>query len=223
MPLYERLTGEDPTLVKLPVHAFMASLGEYSRGKMTQQQVINAFNLDSGEQAELQTLAGKIINPPEVYPLAGYLALTNIGITYDATGPAKGLGFLLVETAGVTLLRWQVRWNKIGTGTLSWQLWDETNGLEVARVDDAAAAGDNRVQTVDVTPTPSPMVPGQRILRVRCKSTTSTDDPVYYGSCLALSRVERLTSAELHEVLLLGEGRVVPLNSAALVRTRLGV
>jgi hypothetical protein len=222
MALYDKLLGYDPGGIKLMVHAFMASLGEYARGKMTAQQVIAAFNLDATEQAEAQTLANKVINAPEVYPLGGYCVLTNVGTAYDTTQAAKGLGYLLVETVGINALRWNVRWAKVGTGTLSWQLWDETNGSEIARIDDTAAAGDNHTQTVDVTP-PNPLSAGQRVLRVRCKSTVGTDDPVYYGSCLALTRVERLTTQELHEVLLLGEARVPPLDSVAAVRNRLGV
>jgi hypothetical protein len=222
MALYDKLLGYDPGGIKLMVHAFMAALGEYARGKMTGPQIITAFGLDAAEQTEAQIIASKVINAPEVYPLGGYCVITNIGTAYDATQPSKGLGYLLVETAGVTLLQWNVRWAKVGTGTISWQLWDETNGVEIGRIDDTAAAADNRSQTLSINPA-APLGPGQRVLRVRCKSTVGTDDPVYYGSCLALTRVERLTTQELHEVLLLGEARIPPLDSVAAVRTRLGV
>ena len=99
MGLYERLCGtEEP---KLPIHQFMAALGEHDRGKMTRDQVVFAFSLSAAEQVELDTLIGKILNPPEVYNLGNYTLLTNVGSAYDAIQPAKGLGILYIETAGV--------------------------------------------------------------------------------------------------------------------------
>lgn len=220
MGLYERLAGTESE--KISSHAFMAALGEFDRGKMTSQQVINAFTLSSGEQTELTTLLSKFVIPPEVVSMGGYTVLTNVGATYDSSGPAKGLGFVRLETAGITGLEWHVRWNKIGTGTLSFQLWNETDGTELGVINDAAAAGDNRSQTLTITPG-SPLDAGMKVLRVRAKSTVVADDPVYYGSTLRIRRVEKMTSVELHEVLLLAREVIAPLNTVAALKSRLGV
>jgi hypothetical protein len=56
MALYDKLLGYDPGGIKLMVHAFMAALGEYARGKMTGPQIITAFGLDAAEQTEAQII-----------------------------------------------------------------------------------------------------------------------------------------------------------------------
>lgn len=106
------------------------------------------------------------------------VTLTNVGATYDAIAASKGLGFALIDFSGVSSVVFTVRYNKIGTGTLSWQLWNETDSMQIGVIDDAAAAGDNkRLQaTVSVALT------GVKEVRVRCKSTVATDDPIFYGS-----------------------------------------
>jgi hypothetical protein len=72
--------------------------------------------------------------------------------------------------------------NKAGTGTQSWQLWNETDGTQVAVIDDAAAVGDNKI----LTTTAGVNLSGLKKIRVRAKSTTAADDPVYYGACAVL-------------------------------------
>jgi hypothetical protein len=220
MPLYDRLLGYSGT--KIRVHAFMGALGERARGKLTDQQVINAFTLDVGEQAELATLLGKVVVPPESISLGGYLTLTNVGATYDAIAASKGLGHVRVETAGINAVELLVRYDKVGTGTLTFQLWNETTGLEVGALNDAAAAGNGKVLSgvVDFTP---PLGPGTADLRVRCKSTVAADDPNYYGSSLRVRRVDLLGAEVIHQILLMGESRVPPYDSVAAVTTRLGV
>lgn len=106
------------------------------------------------------------------------VTLTNVGSAYDTTAASRGLGIQDIEFTGVTQIIFRVRVNKIGTGTQSWQLWNETDNAEVARIDDTSAAGDNKnlVTTVNVSLT------GIKTLRVRAKSTVSTDDPVFYGA-----------------------------------------
>lgn len=110
--------------------------------------------------------------------------LTNVGTAYDAIAASKGLGFQEIDFTGVTSLTFRCRWNKVGTGTLSWQLWNETDSTELARIDDAAAAGDNKTNAVTVTPG----LTGIKIVRVRAKSTVAADDPVYYGSSVRVVR-----------------------------------
>ena len=108
------------------------------------------------------------------------ITLTNVGSSYDAIAAARGLGLQDVNMTGVTQIVFRVRVNKLGTGTQSWQLWNETDGSEIARIDDASVAGDNKnlVTTVNVNLT------GIKTLRVRAKSTVATDDPIFYGASI---------------------------------------
>lgn len=112
------------------------------------------------------------------------MVLTNVGAAYDTIAPAKGLGFAEVDFTGVTRVDFTVNVNKVGTGTQSWQLWNVTDGAQLAVIDDAAAAGDNKVLTVGVT---SNLPTGVKRIRVRAKSTIAADDPVLYGAALRLT------------------------------------
>jgi hypothetical protein len=199
----------------------MAALGEFERGQLTQSQISTMFGLDAGEQTELATLAVKIIGLPEAYPMGGFVTLTNVGASFDAILAAKGLGFVAVDVTGITQATLRIRYNKIGTGTLSWQLFNDTDAVQLAIGTDAVA-GDNK--TIDLVATPgTPLTGGVKLLRPRVLSSVATDDPVYYGSCLFVRRAARLASEDLHEVLLLGEQKVAPYNTVALIKTRLGV
>lgn len=219
MALIERLMGlETP---KMHVHQFMAALGEIERSKMTAQQAVNGFSLNTEEQTEATSLIAKIVSPLETIAMGGFLTLTNVGTAYDSINAAVGLGFCRIECAGITAFEFRIGMNRNGSaGTVSWQLWDETNSVEAARIDDASGAGNKFVQTQQSV---GPLAAGIRIFRVRCKSTTGTDDPIYYGSNLLLRRVGIMTSETLHEVLLLAESRMAPYDSASAVRTRLGL
>lgn len=106
------------------------------------------------------------------------VTLTNVGANYDTTAASRGLGIQDIDFTGIAQVVFRVRVNKIGTGTQSWQLWNETDGAEIARIDDAAAAGDNKnlVTTVVVA------LIGVKTVRVRAKSTVAGDDPVFYGA-----------------------------------------
>ncbi len=115
--------------------------------------------------------------------LGGFATLTNIGASYDATAAAKGLGFAVVDFTNVSAVDFTVHVNKVGSGTQSWQLWNETDAAQLAVIDDAAAAGDNKVLTTTVT---GLALSGMKKIRVRAKSTTAADDPVYYGGCAVL-------------------------------------
>lgn len=114
--------------------------------------------------------------------LGGFTACTNIGAAYDATNPAKGLGCATVDFTNCTSLLFVVRVNKVGTGTQSWQLWNETDGTELAVLNDAGAAGDRELST-----TVAVNLSGLKKIRVRGKSTVAADDPNYFGSHIALS------------------------------------
>jgi len=219
MSLYTRLIGLDQP--KIAVHSFMSYLGEIERGKLTESAAATAFGLSAGEQTELATLVTKVIAPPEFYPMGALVTLTNVGTAYDGIAAAKGLGFVGLNVNGITQVIFRVRYNKVGAGTLSWQLWNETDTSELGVIDDASAAGDNKDNSVTITPG-SPLSGGVKLIRPRVKSTTASDDPVYYGSCLLVRRVERMTSQELHEVLCLAEHGEAYATEAVL-KTRLGV
>jgi hypothetical protein len=106
------------------------------------------------------------------------ITLTNVGTAYDGIPASQGLGILLVDFTGVTQIVFAVRVNKIGTGTQSWQLWNETDGAEVGVLTDAGATG---TKTLGPS-TFGTALTGQKMLRVRAKSTVAADDPVFFGA-----------------------------------------
>jgi hypothetical protein len=218
MALIDRLTATDGT--KIPVHAYHAAIAELHRGKLTAQQVINAFGMSQADVDEATALLSKVIAPPESYALGAYNVLANLGATYDATAPTRGLGWVQIEGLGVTGIELRVKYNKIGTGTLSFQLWDETTSAELCVINDAAAAGDNKEGVQGYV---GGLTAGLHKLRVRAKSTVSTDDPVYYGSCLRVGRVDMTSAETIQQVLMLAEAGVGVYTTAASVRTRLGL
>jgi hypothetical protein len=137
-------------------------------------------------QAELDTHAGTPhggSSPRASISLGGYVVVTNVGASYDAVALSKGLGVAEVDFTGCAQLDLAVRVNKIGTGTQSWQLWDETAAAELMVVDDAAAAGERTLTASKTSALPT----GVKRVRIRAKSTVATDDPVYYGASLRVS------------------------------------
>jgi hypothetical protein len=219
MGLIERLMGDEPP--KLSVHPFHGALGEWERGNKTRAEVISAFSIQASEEAELDALFARLVPVPESISMGGTVVLTNVGANFDTTSASKGLGFVRVEGAGITGAEWTCRWNKIGTGTLDFQLWDETTSTQLAIITDTAAAGDNRQQTETIVPG-SPLSVGSHLLRVRVRSSVATDDPVYYGSSLRIRRASQLPSTVIHEILCLAEMKAL-YSTAAAVRTRLGL
>lgn len=112
--------------------------------------------------------------------LGGYNVLTNVGASYDAIALSLGLGFVEVNMTGIASIVMTVKVNKIGTGTQSWQLWNETNSAQVGVINDAGAAG-NKTLTATFS---GLALTGVKLLRVRALSTVAADDPVYYGASL---------------------------------------
>ena len=219
MGLYERLTGEQTP--KIQVHVFSGVLGEWERGKLTAGQAFAELSLDAGEQAEAATLIGKLVAPRESIALGAFVTLSNIGASYDATNASQGLGVAIVQTVGITQIIFGVRVNKIGAGTQSWQLWNDTDAAQIAVIDDAGGTG---VKTLSTTVNFDPaLAAGLKTIRVRGKSTTATDDPLYLGATVNIRRLSILTALELHEILLIAERTGSPYNSSAALKTRLGV
>jgi hypothetical protein len=108
--------------------------------------------------------------------------LTNVGTAYDGIAASKELGLQRIDFTGATQVVFDVLVNKIGTGTQSWQLWNVTDSAQIGVIDDAAAAGDNRL----LTATFNVALTGEKIVRVRAKSTVAADDPIYYGASVLL-------------------------------------
>jgi hypothetical protein len=221
MGLYERLLGlEQP---RLSVHLFSGLIGEWERGFMTGAEVSQQLGLSPAEEAEAITLIGRIVPPRESISLgAGPVAFANIGTSYDgAADQHHGLGIAVVQAAGITRVTFGVRTKKVGIGTQSWQLWNDTDGGEIAVIDDAGAAGiKNMVVQRDFAPA---LGEGVKVMRVRAKSTVAGDDPVYLGATVGLTRVSILTALELHEILLIGDSDGSIYHDVAAVKARLGV
>ena len=112
--------------------------------------------------------------------MGGYVAVTNVGTSYDAVNLSKGLGMALIDFSNIDTIYWQVFVNKIGTGTQSWQLYNVTDAAEIGVIDDAGTTGDKTLSLTITTGIPS----GEKLLRIRVKSTTNTDDPIHYGSAI---------------------------------------
>jgi len=217
MGLYEKIAGFEFPRIRL--HALRDAVEEFERGKITQQQVFDLFGLSAGEQTELTTLFGKIVPPRETIALGGFVIMTNIGTTYRVLAGCR------IECAGITAFEYAARVTKIGTGTQSWQLWDETNGAEIAVFDDAGAATEKNLgpTTVNV----GPLAAGVRTIFVRGKSTVAADDPVFQGATLLIRRVGLMTAEVFEHVAELADycrrQNLPPLNTVALLKTRLGV
>jgi hypothetical protein len=122
---------------------------------------------------------------PQTVSLGGYLALVDVDTVYDS-GPTlatRGLGIAQIDFTDATYLAFTVFFNKTGTGTHSYQLWNVTDGLEIVVVSSAVLGQ----QTVTVETTDPAVIPkGIVVVRVRVKSTVATDDPTYFGATLTL-------------------------------------
>ena len=219
MGLIERMIGIEAP--RIAAHQFTAALGEGERGKTTRAEIIAFFGIQPAEEADLDAIIAKIMPIPDSYALGGYLVLTGIGTTYDNVALTKGLGFAALEGAGITGIEFRPRFNKVGTGTLSFQLWNETTSAELAVADDAVV-GDNKSPVVTFTPG-SPVAPGTHILRVQREEHHDRQAPVYYGASLRVRRVAALWSKILEEICVLAEKGYPTLDTAAEVRTRLGI
>lgn len=133
---------------------------------------------------KLNAIHAGSVRQSERISLGGYSVLTNVGATYDAIAASRGLGLVRLNFAGVSSLEWGVAVQKVGTGTQSWQLWNETDQVEMAVVTDANGAGVRFLNGPTVSNGSLPS--GEKLVRIRAKSTVAADDPVYYGGWLVL-------------------------------------
>jgi hypothetical protein len=108
------------------------------------------------------------------------ITLTNVGATYDAIDASLGLGLGYFNLTGVTNIDFLVKVKKIGIGTQSWQLWNETDAAEIGVINDAAAAGNAK----NLSATFAVNLTGVKLLRIRAKSTVAGDDPIFLGGAI---------------------------------------
>lgn len=111
------------------------------------------------------------------------VTLTNVGVNYDSIDASFGLGLGYFDCTGKTQVLFLVKVKKIGTGTQSWQLWNETDGTEIGVIADSAAAGVAK----NLSATFAINLTGLKLLRVRPKSTVAGDDPIYFGGAVFLT------------------------------------
>lgn len=144
----------------------------------------NTWDFDTGFRVNgsdvVTTNDTRLVREPISIALGAYTVLTSVGTAYDAIAPAKGLGLALIDFTGCTKIEFRVFSNKVGSGTQSWQLWDVTGAVQVGVIGDAGAAGDKVLALILTAGLPT----GLKLVRVRAKSTTAADAPVYYGSTL---------------------------------------
>src|SRR5262245_48330253 len=143
MPLYDRLIGlAEP---KIPVHSFMAAMGEWERGFATREIIIGSFGIQPDEEADLDQLNAIIRFPQESLPLCGNVVLTNLGNTIDSTPMAQALPFTYIQTAGVTRLDLEIRTRKAAaqTGVTHYRLHNDTDNQNVISTDTDGSATPN--------------------------------------------------------------------------------
>lgn len=108
--------------------------------------------------------------------------LTNVGTAYDTISASKGLGWGLIDFTGITQITMAIKVSKVGSGTQTWQLWNDTDSAEIGAIADSGATGDKVLEQTFT----GLVLTGVKRIRIRCKSTTASDDPIYYsGSVLA--------------------------------------
>lgn len=223
MALYDRLLKREEPFI--PIHKFVGFLDEWQRGQMTRVDMITRLGIQVAEEVDLDATFARLRPPVETISMGCFVQFTNVGTAYDTVAQSRGLGVVRVQTAGITRVDVLLRVSKVGTGTQSWQLWDETNATQLAVFDDSAAAGADRSQLISFTP-PLPLSHGVRIIRVRCKSTVAADDPIFLGACMNIQRAADVTIESLFYVLQLAHWRSgvgTPYGTTATVKTRLGI
>jgi hypothetical protein len=221
MGLYERLIGTERP--KLGVHPFCYALGERVKGQVTSAQIVSAFGLSVDETTEMETLYARLTAPTdEGYAIGSFNTLTNIGTTFDAIPATKGLGILAVQTNGITQADWRGFYQRTGSGTITWDLFNQTDTTSLVQANDDGVAGTDKSITVTFTPA-QPLGAGIKLIRPRVKSTTAADDITFYGGSIRIQRLAQLRDWEVHAVLVMAEVGAAPYDTVAAIKTRLGV
>lgn len=111
--------------------------------------------------------------------LGGFVVLTNVGTTFDAIDASRGLGRIEADWKAYSTLVLDVSTKHVGTGALTWELWNETDSQAIGTVADAnSTVWHTRRGTFLNVPT------GIKVLRLRVRSTVATDDPAFGGATL---------------------------------------
>lgn len=140
------------------------------------------------ESAATGDISATAWNQDHLYDLAvalgGYAVVTNVGTTYDAVDMTRGLGRVMHDFTGVTEIRLNVSVKHVGTGALTWQLWNETDGIAIGTIADALNTAWHTVAATFTTGLPT----GVKILRLRVLGSVAGDDPVYGGSAMFIRK-----------------------------------
>lgn len=125
---------------------------------------------------------GHLYNIPVA--LGATVTLTNVGASYDAVNVSRGLGRFTFDFTGITEIRVDVSTIHVGTGSLTWQLWNETDAAEVGTIADANNTGWHTRSATFTTNLPT----GIKTLRLRVLSSVAADDPIYGGAAILLRK-----------------------------------
>lgn len=107
--------------------------------------------------------------------LGGFVVLTNVGTAYDAIDASRGLGRVTADWKAYSMLFLDISSKHVGTGVLTWQLWNETDSIEVGTVADALNTAWHTRTAMFTQNIPTSV----KTLRLRVRSTVATDDPAY--------------------------------------------
>ncbi len=170
-----------------PPNRVAASAGEVTAANVDPAQVAAAIAAVRAAYKSAVSTGGSLTFGISISLGGGGVAIANVGTSYDSTNPSGGLGVCLVDFDQAVAMVLVVKLNKVGTGTQTWQLWNDTDNTEIGHVDDAGASG---IKTLTITLNAAAVtalaLTGIKTLRVRAKSTVSTDGPIYYGSTLGV-------------------------------------
>ena len=120
-------------------------------------------------------------------PRGGYLMAhwtqsqtkTNIGTSFVNVYPQTNSNgkAILIDTDAFTIARLYVQWNKIGTGTQTCQIINGATVLVSTNV--INGANDSGFDLI-----PAGLLNAENPFRIQCKSTTSTDDPIFESASI---------------------------------------
>ncbi len=228
MGLIARLIGtEEP---RISVHSFKSGLQELALEKWTRAQFDSAFSIQAGaETTKMDAIIAQHVPSAEHYFFSGNPEAITLPTTADANSAVKALGFLRMECAGISKIEWLVRYNKLGTGTLTAEMRNETDSTTPDSFTDTGGAADNRENggaagTAARIITPgSPMAKGTKIFRLRIFNSTASQTLILYGWSVRLFRFSILLSETMHEVLMAAQTGSGPNVTEAQVEARLGI